>query len=174
MLSAVEETCRLLTLVNGAGRVKVSKILSSRPLFGRPRPQPTPAYCCLYAAKLDQGTFFQMRRALGQFSEGSTCSCPRRPPPLSISQRFVLFFCRSRGFVESFQRHSISFLCPPVKRSSRHPATRPDVSVLQKPRVIDLPCLGEDTTPAERWIDVEPPIPEPRLVRKKVAERYLS
>lgn len=92
---------------------------------------------------------------------------PRPPPPLSISQRFVLAFCRSRGLSRGSNGIQSLFLCLPVKRSSRHPATRPDVSVLQKPQVIDLPCLGEDTTPAERWIDAEPPIPEPSLVRKK-------
>lgn len=70
-------------------------------------------------------------------------------------------------FVLRLQPHSIPFLCLPVKQSSRHPAKRPDVSVLWKPQVIDLPCLEEDTTPAERWIDAEPPIPEPRLVGKK-------
>lgn len=109
----------------------------------------------------------RLGRALEQFPERPTHSSKTTTSQcqshndLSCSS-VALEVCREA--LTAFNLFSLS-ACETVFTPSSH--TRPDVSVLQEPQVIDLPCLREDTTPAEMWIDAEPPIPGPRLVRKK-------
>lgn len=87
-------------------------------------------------------------------------SLPLRHYAAATACRSLFLFSSLLTFVERLLWHSISFLCPPVKQSSRQEAAsnRPSMST-------------QDVDPAERRIDVEPPTP---TGRKKVLERNLA